>query len=539
MFMPVLLFAGCDLTGRTTGIALTQIKKGWSEEIIYNHKIVYPAGIALDGNGDLIVADTGKRQIVRVLSTGEVMIFADLSDIAPVEGIAWQPGLKRLLIGTWYGSLYAYSEGRLTLLKPFGINARTLAVDPSDDSFYCGSAASSGSIIHYDADGNVIETIVRNVHGCFQIALDEENNRLVYSETFDGEVVELNLTDKTTSVIASGLGIPGTSEPIAVALDANNQLYYFTVVQGLYRHNGTSFEFVMDSVSGIGQLVWSSQLGSFAVANGVGANIIAYDPAAAEAVFITPYINSFNIVEMEDGTVLVSAENEIMRVTPEGFTAFAVQLDENCTALERDGSGTIYAGFPAGIIYTLSSAGVLTGWAEGFGYRTVMGIHYDVKNDELVVISGDGGGTTADVWRVPVDAPDKITHVTTLSGVVVHDTLPAGTVDKSGNIYILERTANVIYKIADGSTNPAVFLESVLPSEAVSVPSLEYLSKENAVVVSTITSYDLWSLDHPFKLTLAVNNGAVDNFAMHETKSGNLVCIHSGQVFRLVHDSNL
>ena len=97
----------------------------------------------------------------------------------------------------------------------------------------------------------------------------------------------------------------------------------------------------------------------------------------------------------------------------------------------------------------------------------------------------------------------------------------------------------MIYKIADGSTTPTVFSESVLHSEAVTVPSLEYLSKENAVVVSTITSYDLWYLDHPFKLTLAVNNGAVDNFAMHETKSENLVCIHSGQVFRLVHDSNL
>ena len=355
-----------------------------------------------------------------------------------------------------------------------------------------------------------------------------------------GDIVEIDLTDNKQTIIASGVGIPGTAEPITLALDENNELYYFTANQGLNRFNGTSFDLVMNPATGAGQLLWIPQLKTFIVANGTGANIVSYNPVSRQTQNITPYINANAIVEMTDGTILVTTGDEIKKVTGTGFASFTEKFNGICTSLARDSSGNIYGGFPDGVIAKISAEGKITPWVSpGIIPDMVMGIHYDRKNDQLVVVSGRGGiSSHADVWRLSINAPTTITPIAHFDGIMVHENLPAATVDYSGTVYILERTANVIYKIPDGTTESAVFANNVLSSEAITVPGLEYLSKENALVVSGVSDYYLWYLDKPQRSILAINNGAVDNFAMHENKDGNLVCIHSGQVFRLVQTSD-
>ena len=111
--------------------------------------------------------------------------------------------------------------------------------------------------------------------------------------------------------------------------------------------------------------------------------------------------------------------------------------------------------------------------------------------------------------------------------------VPGLAVDGQGNKYILERKDNVIYKITSGSTQLAVWQTNILPHEAVSNPGMDYLFNEDALVVSTIETYDLWRLEDGSKSLLAHNVNSVDNFSVFETAEGDLLAMHSGQVFRL------
>ena len=62
-----------------------------------------------------------------------------------------------------------------------------------------------------------------------------------------------------------------------------------------------------------------------------------------------------------------------------------------------------------------------------------------------------------------------------------------------------------------------------------------YLSTENALLISTIEDYQMISLDTKIKSQFAKNNGSVDNFAMHINSSNEIVSVHSGQVFKMMH----
>ena len=521
--------------------AVTGLKTNWVEETVYENLLVYPASLTLDGDGNLLIHERAKKEVLKLSPTGQLSTYADLSSISfYIQSTAYQPGLGRLLIvaGT---TLYAFSNGQLTTVQPYGVNAGALAVKSTDDSFYAGTMTQGDSIVHYDSDGNLISTIVTNTQGCFQLALDETGNKLYYSETFSGQVVEVDLSDNSKSVIATGVGIPGTFEPIAVALDGDNNLYYFTAPQGLNQYAGGSFTKVMDSIAGVGQIIWSPVHSAFLVANGAGANIISYNPETADAEHLTQYVNALSIVEMDDGTVLVadgdSFGNFIQKVDSSGLSPFSEEMQKHCNALERDSIGNIYAGLIDGTIWKIGADGSVSSWAGGFTTDPIVNLRYDSKNNAMVSFTTNPMASTASIWRIPLSAPDSATKVVELSNVQVTPVLPTGTVDDSGNIYVLERKANVIYKIADGSDTPTVFASAVLDSEAITVPCMEYVSKENSLIISTIQNYELWPLNNPVKSTFATNNGAVDNFAINETQSGSLVAIHSGQVFRFIYGS--
>jgi len=246
---------------------------------------------------------------------------------------------------------------------------------------------------------------------------------------------------------------------------------------------------------------------------------------------------------MDDGTVLVadgrSFGNYIQKVDSSGLTPFSEEMQEQCNALERDSDGDIYAGLIDGTIWKIGDDGSVSSWAGGFTTDSISSLHYDSKNNAMISITGNPMTSTASIWRIPLSAPDSAAKVVEISDVQVHISLPRGAVDDSGNIYVLERKANVIYKIADGSDTTTVFASSVLDSEAITNPGMEYVSKENALIISTISNYELWPLNNPIKSTFATNNGAVDNLTINETKNGNLIALHSGQVFRLNFGASL
>lgn len=488
----------------------------------------------------MLIYDSALKKIVKLFGDGQLSEYADLSSMpeAPTA-ITYQPNLGRLLIFDNTRKVYIYSGGQLTFLKQLDYDVNVVAVNTINDSFYTGAQHQGVPINHYDKDGEFLSTIASNVQGCFQIAVSTSKNRLYYSETYVGQVIEVDLSSNSSAIIAQNVGISGTPEPISVGLDGSDNFYYFTANQGLNKYEDGNFTKLMNSIAGVGQIIWSPVYSAFLVANGVGANIISYNPVTMAAEHKTLYVNAVSIVEMDDGTVLVADGNYfgkfINKVDGSGFTPFTVEMQNSCFALERGPDGYIYAGLDDGSIWKINADGSVTAWATGYTTDPVVSLHYDSKNNAMISVTGNYNTSTAAVWRISQSNPSEVTKVTELSDVLISEALPAGAVDNSGNIYLLERQENIIYQIADGANTATVFISSALDNEAITVPRMEYISRENALVVSTIEDYQLWPIDNPVKSTFAINNGAVDNFAINETKYGNLIAIHSGQVFRLVY----
>ena len=512
---------------------LKNIKPGWHVETVFQNPLVVPSFLTVDGDGTLLVVSMGTGQVLSLNADRTFTPYIDTSSLSNIFAIGYQAARQRLLIIDDRGNLYATSGGALTKLRS-GLLATTMAVAP-DGSFYAGQAVPGASISHYDADGKAMATVVKNVNGCYGVTLDAATRTLYYSETYAGRISAVNLDDNTGRVLGEGVGIPGTYEPIPLGLDGNGALYYFTGNQGLHRYENGAFRKLMDSRSGTGNMVWAPDFNAFIVCNGAGSNLIAIDPEKASWEFLTPYANAWSIVERDDGTALI-ADEVISKVTEDGLVPFVTDLPMPTYHVARDGAGNIYAGTIDGRLWRIHDDGTYEPWADGFTQWAIVSLFYDSKNDAMVAVAGNHLTSQADIWRVPLAAPDAPVKVTGFNGVMVRPHLPAATADNNGNIYVIERQRNVIYRIPDGATEAQVFIQNALENEAITVPGLAYSRVLDGLIVSTIQTYDLWPLDTLNKQLLAENNGGVDNFAVSEGPAGDLVLMTSGRVLRLVPD---
>ena len=501
------------------------LRQGWDQEKIYQHDLIFSVGMIKDGAGNILVMSKGNNKILKVSKDGKFSEYLDVSTLSMAHAFAYQQGKDRLLI--LERGLYAYSDGKLEMINQIREPIGVIEINEEDDTFY--GCSYMGGIYHYDANGSLIETIAEDIKGCSQMALDETNNKLYYSETFAGAISELDLTDNSKKVIAIGVGIPGTYEPISIALDSKNDLYSFPGPNGLFKYEAGSFNKVVDSLAGAGKILWSDSHSAFLQTNDAGANIIAYSPNTNQAEHLTQYTNAFAISETEDGTVLVCDGNYldgIQKVDSSGFSKYA-DIDGHCQVLELAG-GEIYAGTSQGRIIKISNGEVLSAFDN-----VVTSLSFDSKNNAMVAVIGNPDTNSAEIWRIPLDEPEFKVKVVELNDIIVRGTIPKATVDKEGNIYFLELGQKVIYKIVD--RNPTIFITNVLRSDAVTIPGIEYISKENALLVSGIGYYDIWPLDNPVKSTFAENTVAPDNFGINENKEGDIVAIHAGEVFKFVY----
>lgn len=513
--------------------AVTGLAAGWESTTLYQGELgLYPGDITEDAAGNILLYDRGARKLKAVSPAGAISTVADLSSLGGIQTIAYQGIRSRLLIVTESGSLYAYGDGGLQLLKPSGVSGESMAVNPGDGSFYLGTL----SINHYGPDGDWLGTVVSLALGISQMALNAGTGTLYYSETFSGAISAVDLANNAKQAIITGIGIPGTSEPISVALDSQGTLYYFPGAAGLYRYAGGSSTKVLDSIGGAGDLLWSASRNAFLQTQGAGANLVLYAPQAG-ASNLTPYVNAFAIAELSDGTLIIPdyASPDLLKVDSNGMSVFANRTGGACSAFTRNDAGAVYAGC-GNTVYLVETSGTLTP-IMAFSGGNVASIAHDSLNNGLVVATNTDDGSqfgNATIWRLPLNGSAQATEVTGFQGITVNNVLPGVAADRSGNTYILERSSNQIFKVANGSTSRTAFASNVLSSAAITVPRILYLGPEDGLLVSTINNFELWPLANPAKRTFATNAGAVDNFAIFETVSGNIVAAHSGQFFRMI-----
>ena len=526
----------------TWGLSLNLSRSGWSETMLYEHPIVYPQNIFLNSDSNIIVYSRGNKKFIEY-SGGIYSSVYDASLLSAIYGTAWQPNAGRIIFNASDGCLYALTGGSRSKLAGPSValgNIYAIAVDTEDDTFYTCSMTQGQSVYRWNASGTSSTALATNTHGCSSIALDKANNKLYFSETYDGEINELDLSDNSITVIATGVGIAGTFEPIAVALDAGGDLYSFPGASGLFKYtSGTSWMLKAAPIAGAGPLLWYPDANAFVTGNGVGSNLTKYDPSNGSATNLTEYINATGIAQNSSGDVLLCDQNfgtKIKKATTSGLSDFATLTGTVCNTLENDPNGVIYAGMTNSEIWKVADNGTAAAWATGYSSFPVMGIAWDEANQRLIAVTGDNATSTAYVYGIPGANPAGASLIATMAGVTTGGSVPDPAVDENGNIYLIERAANKIYKIASGTSTLTDFATSVLDSAAITVPRIEYVSAESALLVSTISTYELWPIDGGRRITFGTNNGGVDNFGINQAPDGSVLAIHSGRIFRLTHN---
>lgn len=178
-----------------------------------------PHQIAVDGAGDVYVADTGNNRIAELAAGASVLTTAESSyggvNLSSPQGVAVDGA----------GNVYIADTGnsRVIVVPANGLPAElgsgfdtpvAVAVDASKNVYVSDSGL--GAIAKIDATGT--QSIVLSGIAPVGLAVDAAGN-IEYIDSSLKEVVEIPVTGTTTPVVT------GLTTPVGVALDANGALY--------------------------------------------------------------------------------------------------------------------------------------------------------------------------------------------------------------------------------------------------------------------------------------------------------------------------
>ncbi|MFW9806674.1 MAG: hypothetical protein ACFFFK_08100, partial [Candidatus Thorarchaeota archaeon] len=278
-------------------------------------------------------------------------------------------------------------------------------------------------------------------------------------------------------------------------------------------------------------ITWSQKFDSVLCAAGYGACIVNYDPDASEPERITPTVNTGSVVETSDGLLLLGIEDTIYQIDDGVFSEFIPDLVFMCSSLELDIDENIYASLSndSPLILRLYPNGTYSPWFEGHIDGLPASLTYDSKNDMMILLTGKGEPTHFDVWKIPVSNPDDYFKLLSINNITNGDC----TVDDDGNLYILERSANKLYKVPDGTNETEVLYSNAVEHAYLVAVNIEYSSVLDAVILPRNDDLQAFPTSGVGSYLLAENNVGIDNDGVFENADNELVCTHSGQVYRL------
>lgn len=520
---------------------MRDVSPGWDVLPIY--EIPHPPGPTCIGeNNDLYYVDNLNHVIMKMDEFGVHTEYINTS--MSLNDIIYQPNNNRLIGMTDFG-FYKINSSEITLLKnySYGIPLTTMTVDPTNDSLYCGLRIDGADILKYDADGNYLSTVLSNVKGCSQIILNNNQSILFYTETYLGSFSMMNLTSSVTTLLRTGIGLPGTEEVIGIGVDDNDDLYYMTADgnnRGFYKYNNSTFVFLMASKVGMSALTWSTKLQMFIAAGSFGGCLIGYDPEETEAEILTPIVNSITIIETRDGKILYSVEDTIYRINESGpiffsinpynttFTNLLVDVDNNIFALLVNDSVAIVR---------VNHDGSVEDWFHNEIYEWAKSIHYDVKNYEIILLTEDPLQNESYVYRIPINNPMTYYKIATFE----NSTRTVGVTDVHGNIYVYEAYNDTLFRIPDGSvdreiiTTDFIDFSDIYGVDVIVEPSLGYSTIENGIFIGRNDDLQMWLLDENVRITFAINNRGIDNSAIHQTFKQEIICTQSTLVLKFIY----
>ncbi|MFW9971739.1 MAG: hypothetical protein ACFFDF_16220 [Candidatus Odinarchaeota archaeon] len=521
--------------------SMREVRPGWDVLPIY--EIAHPPGPKCIGeNGDLYYADNLNYVIMKMDEFGVHTEYITTS--MSLNDIVYQPNHNRLLGINNFGFFNISSSG-ITLLKnySYGEPLTTITVDPTDDSLYCGSIKNGTEILKFDADGNFLSTILLNVQGCSQIILNNNQSILYYTETYLGSFSMMNLTSSDITILRTGIGLPGTQEVIGIGVDDNDDLYCMTADgnnRGFYKYENKSFVFLMSSKAGMSTLTWSTKLQMFIAAGSAGGCLIGYDPNESEAELLTPIVNARSVIETQDGKILYNIEKTIYKINESGPTYFSKNPYNNTiTNLILDIDDNIYAllGNDSVAIVRVNPDGSFEDWFINQIHEWAKSIHFDVKNNEIILLTEDTLQDKTYIYRIPINDPLTYNKIATIE----NSTKVSGVTDVYGNIYLYEAYNNTLFKIPDGSidreviTTDFVDFSDIYGGDVIVEPPLGYSTIENGILIGRNDDLQMWLLEENLRITFAINNRGIDNSAFYQNLKQEIICTQSTLVLKFIY----
>lgn len=406
----------------------------------------YPVGVAVDGSGNVFVADVWNSKIRKITSGGVVSTYAGSGDFGSDDGIGEAASFNSphgvAVDGS--GNVYVADTDNHTIRKISALG---------EVSTLAGLAGNSGS---EDGDGET--TRFAWPQG---VSVDSSGN--VYVADVGNETIRKVTSTGLTSTLAGSAGERGSSDgsgsvarfarPQGVAVDVSGNVYVADSENDAIR-----------KVTSVGSVTTLAGATASGTANGTGSS----------ARFSTP----LGVGTDGAGNVYVAdtGNHTIRKITPAGVvTIFAgtpgeAGSEDGTGANARfwrpegiavDGAGNVYVAdtgnliirkvSPGGVVTTLAGAPGEFGGDNGTGdaarFGWPRGIAVDIAGNVYVADSGN--------WAIRKITPEGV--VTTLDNYFEY---PAGVaVDGAGNIYVTDSDAGTLHKVTPAG------VETVLAGE--------------------------------------------------------------------------
>jgi hypothetical protein len=154
---------------------------------------------------------------------------------------------------------------------------------------------------------------------------------------------------------------------------------------------------------------------------------------------------------------------------------------------------------------------------------------YDFKNNLMILMTHNFDNESFDLWRLPVESPYDYSKITSIENVTSGDL----TVDQAGNIYVLEMSENILYRIPDQTTSVQTLATDVVGDAFLVYPHIAYSTHADAVMLCRNDDLQAWPVNGSSSYILGVSATGIDHEGLFENADRDLVGTHSGQIFKL------
>ena len=417
----------------------------------------YPQGLALDGAGNLYIADSGNGRIRRVDASGAIRTIAGTGE----EGlsgdggpaIAAQLNYPQGLALDGAGNLYIADSGNGRIRRVDASGAiRTIAGTGEEGSSGDGGPAVAAQLkfpsgVAVDSSGNVY-------------IADWGNHRIRRIDS-SGTITTIAGTGGSGS---SGDGGPAVAAqlnlPQGVAADGNGNLYIADTENHRIRRVDPSG--TIATVSGSGEQGYSGDNGPAAVAQLNSPSGVALDGAGN--LYIADSENHRIRRINSSGTITTIAGTGV-GFSGDGGPAGVAQL-RYPRGIAADGDGNLYIGDTgnhrirwvdaSGVITTIAGTG-----GQGFGGDNGLAVDARLLTPERVALDGAGNVYITDTWNHRIRRVDPFGIITTIAGtgeqgksgdnglaVAAQFSYPQGVaVDGNGDLYIADTDNHRIRRV--------------------------------------------------------------------------------------------